>query len=269
MTSDPHESMAFAFHKLSSFGYFDEPVPAAGATVVGELPARHDRLTGDEAESLARLLRSRVSQRAFSGGPIAPDALRLILWCGYGRTRETPAEQRTVPSAGGLYPLRLIVAVRDVPSLAPGLHEFDPETGDLLPLSGSGFDADRLGGMFRTRHVPFDRAAAVVFLCARVERSLAQYGERGYRYALMEAGHVGQNLCLAATALRAGHVPLGGFDDDLVDRLLRGHGVDGTALYAVALGRTAPEGDDRAQAAGVRRALDTALGRRDSGGAAA
>ncbi|MFF7898250.1 SagB/ThcOx family dehydrogenase [Streptomyces sp. NPDC007920] len=264
--TDLHESMAFAFHKLSSFGYFDEPVPTTAGPAIGELPSRHHQLAGDEVESLARLLRSRVSQRSFTGGPVPEDVLRLLLWCAYGRTIETPAEQRTVPSAGGLYPLRLIVATRDVSSLSGGLYEFSSDTAELLPLAGDGFDANSVGELFRTRHVPFDRTAVVVFFCARVERSLSQYGERGYRYALMEAGHASQNLCLAATALRIGHVPLGGFDDDALGRLLSRYGVNDTALYAMAIGNAGAQADDPARSAEARRTLDAALGRPCIGG---
>jgi len=44
--------------------------------------------------------------------------------------------------------------------------------------------------------------------------SPAKYRERTYRYVLLEAGHVGQNLCLAATGLGLGACTVGAFDDD-------------------------------------------------------
>jgi nitroreductase len=42
----------------------------------------------------------------------------------------------------------------------------------------------------------------------RVER---KYGERGYRFLLLEAGHLMQNLCLLSASLGLMTVPLGGF----------------------------------------------------------
>jgi SagB-type dehydrogenase family enzyme len=65
----------------------------------------------------------------------------------------------------------------------------------------------------------------------------SKYGLRGYRFALLEAGHVGQNLVLAATGLGLGAVPLGGYYDRPTDELLGLDGVNESTLYLVAVGR--------------------------------
>ena len=57
-------------------------------------------------------------------------------------------------------------------------------------------------------------AAAVVVLTAVVERSLWKYEDRGYRYLLLEAGHVAQNVNLCAHGTRARILNLGGFFDE-------------------------------------------------------
>ena len=62
---------------------------------------------------------------------------------------------------------------------------------------------------------------------------------RGYRFALLEAGHVVQNLLLTATALGLGAVPLGGYYDRLTDEFLGLDGVNESTLYTVAVGRPA------------------------------
>ena len=81
-----------------------------------------------------------------------------------------------------------------------------------------------------------EQTAAVVFIGAVFWRTRFKYGQRGYRFALLEAGHVMQNLLLAATALEIPALPLGGFYDDRVDALLGLNGVDESALYGVVLG---------------------------------
>ena len=68
-------------------------------------------------------------------------------------------------------------------------------------------------------------------------RTRFKYGLRGYRFALIEAGHVAQNLLLTATALRLGSVPLGGLFDRRIDELLDLDGVNESVLYAVSVGR--------------------------------
>ena len=67
-------------------------------------------------------------------------------------------------------------------------------------------------------------------------RSRFKYGARAYRFALMEAGHVGQNLLLAAAALGLDAVPLGGFYDRNVDAFLGVDGIYEASLYLVPVG---------------------------------
>ena len=79
--------------------------------------------------------------------------------------------------------------------------------------------------------------AAVIFVAAVFGRTRFKYGVRGYRFALLEAGHVGQNVLLAATAFGLGAVPLGGYYDRLTDDFLGLDGVNESTLYTIALGR--------------------------------
>ena len=64
-----------------------------------------------------------------------------------------------------------------------------------------------------------------------------KYGERGYRFMLLEAGHIAQNALLAANALGLGACPFGGFIDDDLDRLLGIDGLDEVSLYLIGVGR--------------------------------
>jgi SagB-type dehydrogenase family enzyme len=69
-------------------------------------------------------------------------------------------------------------------------------------------------------------------------RTRFKYGLRGYRFALLEAGHVAQNVVLTATALGLAAVPLGGFYDRPTDEFLGLDGVNESTLYTIALGRS-------------------------------
>mgnify|MGYP000559029437 CR=1 FL=1 len=73
--------------------------------------------------------------------------------------------------------------------------------------------------------------AAIIFITAIVERSMWKYEDRGYRYILLEAGHVAQNLNLCATAMNLGSLNLGGFFDQLwADGAMLGADADGCTL---------------------------------------
>lgn len=67
-------------------------------------------------------------------------------------------------------------------------------------------------------------------------RVSAKYGGRGYRFLLLEAGHLMQNLCLMATSLGWSIMPLGGVLEGDVARALRLPD-SGVVLYAGVCGR--------------------------------
>jgi SagB-type dehydrogenase family enzyme len=59
-----------------------------------------------------------------------------------------------------------------------------------------------------------------------------RYGERGYRYLLLDAGHVCQNLYLAAEPIGCGVCAIAAFFDDKLNAAL---GLDGEKQFAVYL----------------------------------
>ena len=63
-------------------------------------------------------------------------------------------------------------------------------------------------------------ANLVLILTAVWARTMVKYGQRGYRYVLLDAGHLGENLYLTATALGLGPAGIGGFLDAELNALL-------------------------------------------------
>ena len=81
-----------------------------------------------------------------------------------------------------------------------------------------------------------DRAGALIVVTALFWRSRFKYGARGYRFALLEAGHVIQNAVLVAAALGLQALPVGGFYDRRLDGLVGADGLDEASVYALLLG---------------------------------
>ena len=188
--------------------------------------------------TLERTLRTRRSERLFRPEPLDQATLATLLWCAYGATGTlergegyAPQELRTVPSAGALYPLELHVAALRVEGLPRRVYRYEP-LGHELEQTRAIPDLD---AVCPDPALPGD-AAAVVFVSATFWRSRVKYGLRAYRFTLLEAGHVLQNLLLAATALGLAAVVLGGFFDDPVDRLLDLDGVDESVLVGACVG---------------------------------
>ena len=152
------------------------------------------------------------------------------------RTGRTSLPLRAVPSGGALYPLELYVAALRVDGLEPGLYHFDPLRRGLEIMRIGTRPRRRWRHSRRTRRSSAG-CAALLLVAAVFGRTRFKYGLRGYRFALLEAGHVGQNVLLAATALGLAAVPLGGFYDRRADEFLGLDGVNESTLYTVAVGR--------------------------------
>jgi SagB-type dehydrogenase family enzyme len=198
-------------------------------------PARRPELPLWEA--IAR----RRSCRRFADEPVQAGELAGVLEAAYGVTHALESEDgrralplRAVPSGGALYPLELYVAALHVDGLGPGLYHFDPLRPSLAVV-GDSVTAGDVAALSTYPEI-VGACAAVIFVAAVFGRTRFKYGVRGYRFALLEAGHVGQNVLLAATALGLGAVPLGGYYDRLTDQFLGLDGVNESTLYTLAVG---------------------------------
>jgi SagB-type dehydrogenase family enzyme len=187
--------------------------------------------------SLAAAIDARRSVRDFGTRPVRLGELGSVLQAGYGVTGRldgTPQELRSAPSGGALYPLELYVVARHVDGLDAGLHHFDPLRNCLERLRPQCPDSalDGLspyGTLLRS-------CSAFLAMTAMFWRSRFKYGARAYRFTLLEAGHVAQNMLLAVAALGPAAVPIGGFYDREVDALLGVDGLHEASLYLLPLG---------------------------------
>jgi SagB-type dehydrogenase family enzyme len=196
--------------------------------------ARREPLPRPVHDQLADVITARRSCRAFSGAALALSDLSHLTYLALGTQGDG---RRCLPSAGGLYPLDLYVAAGNVDGLDPGLMHYDPLGHALSRLT----DGSPLQAVRDAVFIPeaLDGAAAVFLITAVFGRSKIKYGERAYRFALMEAGHATQNLLLAATDRGLGSCPVGGFIDDRLHDLIGVDGVEEAVLYACIVGHPA------------------------------
>jgi SagB-type dehydrogenase family enzyme len=190
--------------------------------------------------SFRQTIAARRSRRTFASGLTLPE-LASILQLSYGVTGEisTPGGGRQLlraaPSAGALYAAELYVAVRDVEGLDAGIYHYEVPVNQLALLRGGDVSV-RLAEVCCGQEYPLN-AAVTVLISGVVGRSTRKYGERGYRYVLLDVGHLGQNLYLSCAALGLSiTTTCGFFDDDAADML----GVDGSdepVLYFGFIGR--------------------------------
>lgn len=188
---------------------------------------------------LGAALSARISARGLSMRGLTFAELGSLLFYSYGVNRAAATNAygrglRCVPSAGALYPLELYFHTSCTTGVPSGVHHYEPLSHEIERVR-SGDQTRDLAACF-VQPALVSEASLIVIITGLFERTTAKYGERGYRFALLEAGHVAQNLCLAAGGLGLGSVTLGGFFDAALDGLLALDGIDQSALYAVAVG---------------------------------
>jgi SagB-type dehydrogenase family enzyme len=185
--------------------------------------------------ALGDALLRRRTRRDWGDGDLELPDLAALLRAGYGVTGSAADhELRSVPSGGALYPLDLYVVALRVVGIQPALYHFDP-LRDVLTRLREVPSSVEIAALSPCPELLLPSAALLV-VTASFYRSRFKYGQRGYRFALFEAGHVVQNIVLAAAALDLPALPFGGFYDRRVDALLDADGLEEASTYMLVLG---------------------------------
>lgn len=179
----------------------------------------------------------RRSVRRFSPAPLSLGELSYLLWSTQGVERLLPgATLRTVPSAGARHCFETFVLANRVEGLEPGIFRYLALEHRLLPrdLSPDIGEAVVHGCLDQA----FVGESAAVFLWTAVAHRMTwRYGRRGYRYILLDAGHVCQNLYLSAETVGCGACAVAAFDDNELNRVLGLDGEEQFAVYLAAAGK--------------------------------
>jgi len=178
----------------------------------------------------------RRSTRSYSGQSMLLNELAHILWYTGGISHERWGHRlRTAPSSGALYPIEVYAVVHQVDGLSRGVYHYDVQhhtldqiqTGDLREaVVRQGLMQEFLG-----------QANVILFFTVIFQRMRWKYQDRTYRYGLIEAGHLGQNVYLAATSMGLGACAVGAFMDDQVNGMLGVDGKEEAAVYMLAVGK--------------------------------
>jgi SagB-type dehydrogenase family enzyme len=187
--------------------------------MAGEASMKGDRTTGREGTviplppvqpgsplTVLGAIGARRSTRAWAARPLEDEELAALCWAAQGVT--SPEGLRAAPSAGALYPVSVSVAdARGVWRYLPTRHALERVLGrDRREwLARAALGQEWVG-----------RAPGVLVVAAAPAVLAPHYGARAERYAVLEAGHVAENVLLAAVALGLAAVPVAAFSDAAV-----------------------------------------------------
>ena len=190
------------------------------------------------ALDLRTAIENRATLRRYSDQPLSIEELTFLLWVTQGIKSVTSKEItfRTVPSAGARHAFETYLLINRVMDLSPGLYRYLALEHALIELDLSPqISANLSRACMNQTKVQF--AAATFFWVAVVERMSWRYVERGYRYLHLDAGHICQNLYLAAEAIECGVCGIAAFDDDDLNAVLGLDGEELFVIYAASLGK--------------------------------
>jgi SagB-type dehydrogenase family enzyme len=187
-----------------------------------------------ETKSARECIENRTSFRDYSGKPLSLEELSYLLWCTQGvkEVNKGRATIRTVPSAGARHPFETYILIQNVTDLKPGVYRYLALEHRIIGLDLSPGISDKIRKACQDQEF-LNNCAALFIWAAVTERAKWRYGERAYRYLFIDAGHVCQNLYLAAESIGLGACAVGAFDDDDINKLL---GFDGEKLFVVYCG---------------------------------
>ncbi len=190
------------------------------------------------AADLREVIEQRRSLRRYSMQPLTLDELAALLWFTQGVRRVTgrPATLRNVPSAGARHAFETFLLVNRVEGLQRGLYRYMALEHSLLPVPVVGDPTLLLTSACYDQEQVLQSAVTFCWMAVG-ERMAYRYVERSLRYLFLDAGHVCQNLYLAAEAIGCGACAIAAFQDEAVNRLIGADGKEHFAVYLASLGK--------------------------------
>ncbi len=185
-----------------------------------------------------KIINKRKSDRIYTEEKISLLALSYLLWCTQG-IKEIRGNQyatiRTVPCGGARHQFECYLTVQNVDDLKDGTYHYLPMTHQLELLKVRDdlktFNGKSLGGQDWANKANVTFYYSVV--CYRCEW---RYGIYAHRVALIDAGHITENLYLAATSIQLGGCAVGYIDQALCDEAFELDGQEEFIFYAFPLG---------------------------------
>jgi SagB-type dehydrogenase family enzyme len=191
--------------------------------VSGSIKLPHPRTSGDQ--SFEEILSNRRSRRQFQTSSLSLSEISQILWAAYGlkelenSKRNDGKPNRTCPSAGALFPLKIYLMAGSIMDIPSGFYHFIPDEHALRLIHNKDLREDFYNTAYPREMI---RVAPASLVYIAIESKVQErYGERGrQRYIPMDIGHSAQNVYLQAEALGLGTCAIGAFDDEGIVRVL-------------------------------------------------
>lgn len=201
-----------------------------------DLPIDFDKLP--IKSDFLKIINDRRSDRVFTNETVSLLALSYLLWCAQGIKEirgQNYATIRTVACGGARHQFETYLALQNVEGLKDGLYHYLPMTHQVEFLSlkeePHAFIEEALAGQAWAA-----KANINLFLSVVPYRCEWRYGIYAHRVALIDAGHISQNLYLAATSIGLGGCGVGYINQAVLDEAFELNGQEEYIFYAFPIG---------------------------------
>jgi SagB-type dehydrogenase family enzyme len=192
--------------------------------------------------SLFSIINQRRSRRRYTSDSLSLEELSFLLWSTQGveklidRPGRGTVTLRTVPSGGSLHPFETYLIINRVTGIEPGLYRYLPLEHKLLFIRSEPDMTQKVAAACCGQD--FIGEGAVIFIWTTIPyRGEWRYTVVAHKSIATDAGHMCQNLYLAAEAIGAGTCGIGAYFQDRIDAFLGIDGEDEFAIYIAPVGK--------------------------------
>lgn len=188
-------------------------------------------------QPLPEVILKRCSAREYSGTSLTLEEISYLLWATQGLKyydAEWGVVKTVVPSAGMVHSLETYLYINRVEGIAEGIYRYLPYEQKLLEVNTDADIGERLkesmyGNLFD---------AAVVFIWTAFPYKMEYgYSTVAHKMVAIEAGHVCQNLYLAAESINCGCCAIAAYIQESIDEVVGADGEDEFVIYTATIGK--------------------------------
>jgi SagB-type dehydrogenase family enzyme len=187
------------------------------------------------------VLLARKTHRSFAKGGVSLEQVATLLslvWGVQGRINSPlfgKLAHKTSPSGGARHPGEVYLMAKNVAGLRQGIYHYHPVHHRLTPIKRGSMRGKAWRYCVRQQHA--EKASALFLMTAMFPRTMWKYHTaRAYRVVLLDAGHLCQTFCLAATWMGLAPFSTAALDDTLIERDLGIDGIRESILYVSGIG---------------------------------
>jgi len=203
----------------------------------------------NERAPIGPIIRSRRSQRHYSGEAVSLQDLATVLWHSAGVTGKLQLEDpsnsvvlgntshidlRANVSGGGLYPVDLFIVALNIERLPAGAYRYLPKQHALKP-AGSG--VPEVGRLAQFGEIQAQKASFLICYLYNFFENSRKYGEAGLAFAFLETGVMAAHVHLLCTACGLGSCDVGSFSKRRIEQMLDADGISKHMIHMTVVGR--------------------------------